>query len=427
MAKSGVSYVWRYMNRLRCSNINVQQNVSQFHTSMYRKKNYYDELGVSKTATKEEIKKAYFALAKKCHPDTNKEKEAAATFANVSIAYENLSDEDRRREYDIYITSRKGLGIKDDQEENFPGGASFKWKAKMHPEEMFRKIFGDYDTPFDSSKMDYQTTYDGSDAATRFTVVLSFAESARGLKKDVGMNVIESCYLCEGSCTEIGASWTECRSCYGTGTETIIDGNLHTQMTCRLCAGVGVLNPFPCMECMGKGKCVQRRTVTVHIPPGIRNNQSLYLTVEGKEVQILVRVNPCNYFTRDGDDVHTEAAISVSQAVLGGQTTVQGLYEDVTVEIPGLTSSGSKEILAGLGMKRHDMGYGDHVVHYKIAVPDKLSDEERSLFQRIALSEKDTPGTINGIINKKSGKKMATSDDFTHEEKSWFSKMFDKK
>uniref|UniRef100_A0A2P2HZ61 Protein tumorous imaginal discs, mitochondrial-like n=2 Tax=Hirondellea gigas TaxID=1518452 RepID=A0A2P2HZ61_9CRUS len=379
--------------------------VSQFHRSSSLTKNYYEKLSVAKNASQKEIKKAYYQMAKKYHPDVNKnDPSAEKKFSEASEAYEVLGDEEKRQQYDNLgsYSQQAAAGA-----EGPFHGASYQYHRTVDPEELFRKIFGDFRANMDQGG-DFAESHFGYKASDEITVHLSFKESARGLNKDIHLNVVAVCPKCDGTRCMLGTKAIRCHYCNGTGTETISTGPFVMRQTCRYCGGTRMIIPNPCDECVGKGQTVQRKTVSVQIPAGITDGQTLRMTVTGKEVFVHVKVKDNPYFRRDGSDVHTDASISLSQAVLGGTTRIQGVYEDITVQIPSGSSSHSRLTLSGKGMKRvNSYGQGDHIVHLKVKAPNTLTPQQRALFITLAELETGTPGTVSGITKTTDGKKAS--------------------
>ncbi|XP_075165078.1 dnaJ homolog l(2)tid, mitochondrial isoform X1 [Haematobia irritans] len=387
----------------------------KFHTTnVVKAKDYYQTLGVAKNASAKEIKKAYYQLAKKYHPDTNKEDpDASRKFQEVSEAYEVLSDDTKRREYDTYGQTTEnmhragggGFGG------HGPQGFSQNWqfRSTIDPEELFRKIFGDGN--FRSNAFDdFAESQYGFGGAQEVVMDLSFAQAARGVNKDINVNVVDTCPKCNGTKCEPGTKPGRCQYCNGTGMETISTGPFVMRSTCRYCQGTRQYIKYPCAECEGKGQTVQRKKVTVPVPAGIENGQTVRMQVGKKELFITFRVEPSRYFRRDGADVHTDAVVSLAQAVLGGTIRVEGVYEDQWLNIEPGTSSHHKIFLKGKGLKRVNAhGHGDHYVNIKIEIPKTLTKEQKELLQRYAELETNTPGSVHGITKRTDGSKKSTS------------------
>ncbi|KAI8441003.1 hypothetical protein MSG28_009280 [Choristoneura fumiferana] len=372
---------------------------------------YYKVLGISKNASAKDVKKAYYQLAKKYHPDANKsDPEASKKFQEVSEAYEILSDDNKRKQYDTFGTTSEQMGMG-----GGPGGADgfthqWQYKATIDPEELFRKIFGD--AGFKSEAFsDFAESQFGFGASQEIIVNLRFTEAARGVNKDVNINIVDTCPKCQGSRCEPGTKSIRCTYCNGTGMETFSRGPFVMRSTCRHCHGTRMLIKFPCVECEGKGQCVQRKKVTVPVPAGVEDGQTVRMSVGNSEIFVTFKVERSEYFRRDGPDVHTDCTISVSQALLGGTVRIQGLYEDHTLQILPGTSSHKLIRLSGKGMKlvsKH--GYGDHYVHIKIQVPKTLTDKQKALVYAYAELEEDTPGQILGVSFDRDGRKISVSE-----------------
>uniref|UniRef100_A0AAG5D8Z6 DnaJ homolog l(2)tid, mitochondrial n=1 Tax=Anopheles atroparvus TaxID=41427 RepID=A0AAG5D8Z6_ANOAO len=395
---------------------NTLQSKRSFYTSnILHKKDYYSTLGVTKNASPKEIKKAYYQLAKKYHPDTNKEDpNAGKKFQEVSEAYEVLSDETKRREYDTFGQTSEQMGRNGTGPS--PGGAgpqgfsqNWQFRSTIDPEELFRKIFGD--GGFQSGFDDFSDSKFGFGGAQEVMMNLTFAQAARGVNKDIDVNVVDTCPKCTGSRCEPGTKPGKCQYCNGTGMETISTGPFVMRSTCRYCQGTRMYIKYPCLECGGKGQTVQRKRVTVPVPAGIEDGQTVRMNVGSKEIFITFRVEKSRYFRRDGADVHTDANISLSQAILGGTIRVQGVYEDQTIQIVPGTSSHTRISLTGKGLRRvNSYGSGNHYVHLKIQIPTKLTPKQKALIQAYAELEEDTPGQIMGVTFKTDGGKVCYAE-----------------
>ncbi|CAG7729059.1 unnamed protein product [Allacma fusca] len=405
---------------------NLQLNVPVFdilanqsraiHTTstLSQRKNYYEILGVPRNAAVKDVKKAYYELAKKYHPDTNKsDSESAKKFQEVSEAYEVLSDATKRREYDTWGQTSEQMG----RAGTGPAGGarstggfgqqSWNFQSNIDPEELFRKIFGDAgfkNNPFGSQE-DYQDIHEsvhGYGAAQEIIMNLTFQQAARGVNKDVNINVTDTCPKCGGNRCELGTRPVKCEPCNGSGMETIATGPFIMRSTCRHCRGKGQKIQYPCTECDGRGTIIQRKKVTVPVPAGVEDGQTVRMPIGKKEIFITFRVETSDYFRRDGSDVHSDTSISISQAILGGSTRVQGIYENLTVDIPPGTSSHTRIRLKGKGIRKvNGFGYGDHYIHVKVKIPTRLTKEQEDLIRAYAEIEDNTPGTIAGVQTNK--------------------------
>ncbi|XP_063700716.1 protein tumorous imaginal discs, mitochondrial-like isoform X2 [Culicoides brevitarsis] len=377
------------------------------------KKDYYSILGVPKNASSKDIKKSYYQLAKKYHPDTNKgDPNAGKKFQEVSEAYEVLSDETKRREYDTFGQTHEQMNMGGrHQGGKGPQGFAQDWqfRSTIDPEELFRKIFGD--SAFKGGFEDFAETQFGFGGAQEIVMRLTFSQAARGVNKDIDVNVVDTCGLCRGSRCAPGTKPGKCQYCNGTGMETISTGPFVMRSTCRYCQGTRIYIKYPCTECDGKGQGVQRRRITVPVPAGVEDGQTVRMAVGSKEIFITFRVEKSNYFRREGADIHTDAIVSLSQAILGGTIRVQGVYEDQTIQVMPGTSSHTTICLTNKGLKRvNSYGNGNHYVHLKIQVPKKLSAKQKALIQAYAELEEDTPGQILGVTQKTDGSKISYGD-----------------
>lgn len=310
-----------------------------------------------------------------------------------------LSDETKRKEYDTYGQTSEEMGRQ--------GGGGFRpnagfgaqgfnqnwqYRSTIDPEELFRKIFGDAGFKAGGFE-DFSESQYGFGAAQEVVMNLTFAQAARGVNKDIDVNVVDTCVKCSGSRCEPGTKPGKCQYCNGTGMETISTGPFVMRSTCRYCQGSRMYIKFPCNECDGKGQTVQRKRVTVPVPAGIEDGQTVRMNVGNKELFITFKVERSRYFKRDGSDVHTDAEISLSQALLGGTIRVQGVYDDQTIQIMSGTSSHHTVTMKGKGMKRvNSTGSGDHYVHIKIAIPKKLTEKQKALVQ-VRLTQRSPIGS----------------------------------
>lgn len=249
-------------------------------TSSMEKEDYYKILGVPRNASTKEIKKAYYELAKKYHPDRNKgDPESAKTFTQIGEAYEVLSDDEKRRIYDATghseYTSTGGPG----------GGAPF---STMQAEEIFRQFFGD----FDLGSMFGNQGFGGGASSTHQQLVLdlAFMEAVQGCSRQIPLRVQASCSRCFGSGGEPGTKEQTCPYCRGRGEEVINTGLFHMKSTCRRCHGQGKIITTPCKECGGTGTTIRTQTINVQVPAGVSDGQTLRVPVEHSEAFIVLKV-----------------------------------------------------------------------------------------------------------------------------------------
>ncbi|KAG7262934.1 hypothetical protein CRUP_009043 [Coryphaenoides rupestris] len=231
-----------------------------------------------------------------------------------------------------------------------------------------------------------------------FVMELTFAQAAKGVDKEMTVNMDEDCQRCGGKGSEPGTKVSRCNYCHGTGKETVNTGPFMMRSTCRRCGGRGTIMTSPCVLCRGEGQTKQRQTVKVPVPAGVEDGQTVRMSVGKREIHITFRVQRSPVFKRNGVDIHSDALISVAQAILGGTARTQGLYETITMQIPAGCPVDQTIRLQGKGIRKmNSYVYGDHYVHIKIRVPKKLSRRQKSLMLSYAEDETDILGTVNGV------------------------------
>ncbi|CAJ1054138.1 dnaJ homolog subfamily A member 3%2C mitochondrial-like [Xyrichtys novacula] len=396
-----------------------------FHTSCrLAKEDYYEVLGVARTASQKDIKKAYYQLAKKYHPDTNPDDpDAKEKFAKLAEAYEVLSDEVKRTQYNTY-----GAAGFDPNRAGQSQRQSYRaQRSTLDPEELFRKIFGQFAGGRDFENMFEQTP--------EFLMDLTFLEAARGCDKNLDINVDYTCQRCDGKGNEPGTKVSHCHFCNGTGTESVTTGPVTMRTPCRRCGGRGSIVITPCALCQGSGQTKRRQTVHIEVPPGVETGQTLRMLVQRNlEILVTFRVEESKIFRRYGLDIHSDVSISVAQAILGGKVTAPGLYGPVDLDIPASCQADQVIYISRLGIMRiRPFTYGNHFVHVKIRVPTKLTPRQRSLILSYAEEESDVEGTINGVTPSarkaggssasESGAKGSEEGQKQQEEEGFFSKL----
>jgi len=325
-----------------------------FHSSPpHNKKDYYETLGVQRNADASTIKKAYYQLAKKYHPDVNKDDpKAAQKFQDVSEAYEILSDTGKRQQYDSFGMHGANAGAGAGGS-GFHGAGGFRqtgfegFHGNVDPEELFRKIFGDAGLGGFRTFTDFEESKFGFAPASEMIMDLTFQEAARGANKEISVNAKETCPKCRGNKCEPGTKPQRCHHCNGTGMETINTGPFMMRSTCRACGGARVLIKTPCTECGGKGKIILRKRVVVPVPAGVEDGQTVRMPVGQQEIFITFKVSKSREFRREGADVHSDVSVSLTQAILGGTIRIPGIYGDILLTIPEGTQSHNRLRLPG--------------------------------------------------------------------------------
>lgn len=359
---------------------------------MATKRDYYEVLGVSKSASQDEIKSAFRKLAKKYHPDISKEENAEEKFKEVQEAYSVLSDENKRKQYDQFghAAFQGGAGGGNPYGGFSSGGFGFD---PSDLGDIFEDLFGGGFGGFSQSSSRGGTRRQrGSDMLIRMS--LSFEEAAFGCEKDIDLDVVDSCDKCNG---KGGFDEKTCSKCHGSGTVTVeqrtILGSFVTKSTCPDCSGTGKTFGKVCSDCHGSGTVKVRKTITVHVPAGIDNGERLRLAGKGHaspnggepgDLYLEFSVKEHEYFKRDGNDIYLEVPITVVEAVLGTKKEIPTIYGNITVAVPAGTDSGTKQRVRGKGIKDDHRRTGDMYIIYSVQTPKRLSREQKKLFEQLA-------------------------------------------
>ncbi|KAF9474302.1 hypothetical protein BDN70DRAFT_884963 [Pholiota conissans] len=379
-------------------------------------KNPYEVLGVKPDATAAEIKKTYFALARKYHPDTNPDKGARDKFVEIQDAYDVLKDEKKRAAYDQYGSASQhpnfdpnafgagaggGFG-------GFHGfGGSFGSRASSNMGgDLFEEIFGAFAGGRGGRSRGPENVR-GSDIET--TLNVTFLEACKGTKKQVSYTSIVDCEPCKGSGLKDGVKRTTCSSCGGSGTRTFsLDNGFQMASTCNSCHGTGSTVPRggECKTCAGAGKLRSKQEVMVNVPVGAEEGMTIRVPgvgdspVSGKgakgDLYVRLNVSPSSTFQRQGASLYYKAKIPFHRALLGGIVRVPTLDGEVDVRIPGGTQQGEEMVLKGRGVSYlQGSGRGDLFVKFNLQLPRVLTKRQRELLQAYAddvegVSKKDT-------------------------------------
>jgi molecular chaperone DnaJ len=356
---------------------------------------HYETLGVSRTASPDEIKKAYRRLAREYHPDANPgDSDAAERFKRISHAYEILSNPEKRSRYDRFGDDRVGA-------EHFSdfGGIS----------DLFTTFFGG---GFGGASTQQRGPARGADILAE--VELTLEEAATGVEKDVDLGTLSRCPDCDGSGAAPGSSPVRCEDCDGTGeyrqVRRTVFGNMMTATTCLTCGGEGMRITNPCRNCRGTGRVEVTETLTVQVPPGVDDGAQLRVSGRGHsglrggrsgDLYVAIRVLPHETFRRAGDDLGREVSVPMTVAALGGEIDVSTLDGVVPVEVSPGTQSGEIKTIRGKGMPRlNGRGHGDLVVMLKVETPTGLTTEQAEILERLAALRDEHPDGVKGFFEK---------------------------
>ena len=381
------------------------------------KQDYYQTLGISKGASDDEIKKAYRKMAKKYHPDLNKDNpEAEAKFKEVSEANEVLSDPQKKATYDQYghAAFEQGMGGGGAGFGGFGGGAGFG----MDMDDILSSFFGGQ-----SRGSQRRGPQRGNDVQTHMSI--TFEEAFFGVKKDITLPLREECDTCHGSGAKPGTQPEQCRNCHGGGVETVTQqtmfGAMRTQRTCSVCRGHGQVVQSPCSSCRGQGKVKKSKTIEVAVPAGIDNGQTIRLGGRGEPGEpgapsgdLLINISVSHHanFERKGSNIYVTIPVSMVQATLGGELSIPTMngIDKYTLK-PG-TQPGERVTLRGKGFPsvRNAKAFGDMIFTIDIQIPTKLSERQKELLREFASEggeavKEGNKSFIDGLRDKKKKKK----------------------
>ncbi|HEX7475995.1 MAG TPA: molecular chaperone DnaJ [Dehalococcoidales bacterium] len=341
------------------------------------KRDYYEVLGIERSASDEEIKKAFRKLAFKYHPDHNQEDSAGDSFKEVNEAYEVLSDRERRSAYDRYGHAAAEGSV----------GRGFEGTDFGGFGDIFDAFFGGTDTAT------RQGPAQGTDLKTALSI--SFEEAVFGSSKELKITRVENCSLCHGMGSKPGTQPVRCPACGGSGqvrrVQQSIFGRFTNVSTCSRCQGAGTIITEPCPQCRGNGKERFQRTIQIKIPPGIDDAAQIVMRGEGDSgsrggpagnLYVNVSVKPHEFFIRRGDDIIYELPVNFVQAALGDEVDVPGLAGKTRIKVPAGSQTGRLFRLKGQGVTHVQRGgRGDQLVILVVITPDALNDKQRKLLK----------------------------------------------
>jgi molecular chaperone DnaJ len=383
-------------------------------------KDPYQTLGVNKSSSASEIKKAYYTLAKKYHPDTNKDPSAKERFSEAQSAYELLQDPKKKEMWDQYGAAAFDQGAGFDPSAG-PGGNPFAGAAGaggpfqgfgggFGSDFNFEDLFGAFTGQARRGRGGRQSPFQeeilvGENIEVQTNI--SFMDAAKGVAKDIFVTPLVTCGTCKGGGLKKGNQRKTCSACKGTGTKVhFMQQGFQMASTCDVCGGQGVTIPrgSECNTCGGNGVVRQRKTVHVDIPGGVEDGMRLRVAGEGDaaatgtaananakstqgDLYVFIRVAPDSRFSRNGADVLYTAAIPLTTALLGGEVTVPTLDGEVKVKVATGTGTGDKITLGGMGMRRlggRRGASGDLRVEFKVGMPKYLSANQRTILEMLA-------------------------------------------
>jgi len=351
---------------------------------MADKRDYYEVLGVGRTATADEIRRAYRTQARQHHPDINREDGAEERFKEINEAYEVLSDDNRRAAYDRFGHAANGAS-----------GDPFGFGGAGSPfGDLFESFFG----AAASSSRRRAAPARGADL--QVTVDVTFEEAVFGVEQEVELQRFETCEACHGTKMRDGQTSPRCTTCGGSGevrrVQQTILGQFMTATPCSNCNGEGTMVTDPCPNCRGRGRVSRARTIGVSIPAGIDENATLRLTSQGEasahggpagNLYVKVRIAPHPLFTRHHKTIQSQVGVNVAQAALGDELEIATIDGPVAFTLPAATQSGQQFRLRNRGVPDVRGGNrGDQIVTVQVVTPRQLTDDQRLLFEQLAAS-----------------------------------------
>lgn len=353
---------------------------------MAAKRDYYEVLSIARSASDDEIKKAFRRLARQYHPDVNKEKSAESQFKEINEAYEVLGDPQKRQAYDRFGHAGVNAGA---------GGAAGFDNFSVNFGDLFEQFFGA------GGQTRRGTPQRGSDI--RYDLTISFEEAVFGAQKEIEIPRWESCGTCHGSGAQPGTNTQRCTFCQGTGeirrVQQSIFGQFVNVMVCDRCRGEGRVITTPCEKCRGQGRVRNNRRVQVNIPAGVDDGVTVRVQGEGEvsarggtagNLYVNLTVKPHPYFKRQGNDIIYELNCSFSQVALGDDVEVPTLDgTSAPLKIPAGTQTGRSFRLKSLGVPIvHSQARGDMHVVIKVVTPASMTQHQKDLMREFAEIEK---------------------------------------
>jgi molecular chaperone DnaJ len=356
------------------------------------KRDYYEVLGVGKDASPEEIKKAYRTLARKYHPDVNKEPDAEEKFKEVKEAYDVLSDPQRKAQYDRFGHQ--------DPNQGFGGFGGFDSSGMGGFGDIFDMFFGG------GGRRNPNAPRKGADL--QFSLQVNFLEAVFGKEADIEIPKEAECDTCHGSGAKPGSGVETCKTCHGTGQQEVVAntpfGRIVNRRICQTCDGKGKVIKEKCPSCRGTGRVKVRRKIHLNIPAGVDDGAQLRVAGEGEpgvnggppgDLYVILRVKAHEFFEREGNDIYCEVPITFAQAALGDEIEVPTVDGRVKLKIPAGTQTETFFRLRGKGVPYlRGSGRGDQHVKVRVVTPTKLTERQKELLREFAGLSGDSPMEI---------------------------------
>ncbi|GAE31692.1 molecular chaperone DnaJ [Halalkalibacter hemicellulosilyticus] len=353
------------------------------------KRDYYEVLGVDQNASVDEVKKAYRKLARKYHPDVNKEADAEAKFKEVKEAYDTLSDPQKKSHYDQFGHT--------DPNQGFGGGGDFGGGFG----DIFDMFFGG------GGRRNPNAPRQGADL--QYTMTLEFKEAVFGKETEIEIPREETCQTCSGSGAKPGTKPDTCSHCGGSGQLNVEQntpfGRVVNRRVCHYCNGTGKQIKHKCSTCGGQGKVKKRKKISVKVPPGIDHGQQLRVSGQGEagsnggppgDLFVVFNVKTHEFFEREGDDIYCEMPLTFAQVALGDEIEVPTLTGKVKLKIPAGTQTGTNFRLRSKGVPNvHGRGQGDQHVKIRVVTPKNLTEKEKDLLREFSQMSGGQPDEQN--------------------------------
>lgn len=379
---------------------------------MSAKRDYYEVLGVARSASPDEVKKAYRRLAMQYHPDRNQgDKTAEARFKEISEAYEVLSDADKRRQYDQY--GHEGL-----KSAFGPDGFNFSrdFTHVSDLQDLFGSLFGEgggiFEEFFGGGRRTSRTgPQQGADL--RYDLEIEFEEAMFGTRREITLTVAEQCAACKGMGSDPGSTEETCRHCGGRGAVIASSGFFQVRQTCPVCSGSGRMITKPCRECKGTGRQKNRKRLTIPIRPGVETGSRLRLAGQGEggvrggppgDLYVLLHVKASELFQREGTELLCEVPVPMHVATLGGEVSVPTLEGVASLKIDAGTETGRVYRLRGKGAPSLDgHGQGDLHVRVLVEVPVRLDSRQKKILKEFSDSCREENYPLGEKLRQRAG------------------------